>query len=79
MAARAVNGRFETFLRRRPGFKRAVRALYYGLNEAHDERPFLHPDTYAQLNARYRPYNERLATFLQTNGYPVGGWLSRTG
>lgn len=76
MAARAVNTRFETFLRNRPMLKRALRGLYYGVNEAQADRPILRPETYAALTAIYRPYNDQLYAWLQAHGYPISGWLA---
>lgn len=77
MAARAVNTRFETFLRNHPTLKRALRSLYYGINEAETERPVLRPETYARLAALYQPYNVQLRAYLTQHGYPVSGWLAR--
>jgi len=75
MGARAINDRFEKFLRNRLKFKRAVRRLYFIMNEDQASVPVLAPDTRAYLTQFYEPHNDQLRSFLHEHGYPIGGWL----
>ncbi len=75
MASRAINGRFETFLRRNLGIKRLLRTLYYAVNESQAEKPVLSPKAQEYLKNVYRPYNQELYRFLFEKGVPISGWL----
>jgi hypothetical protein len=73
--ALGVNDRFERVLRRYPGFKRRLRALYFRVNgrAAGSE---ISDEVRADLAARFREPNERLYQLLSSAGLPVPGWLA---
>jgi hypothetical protein len=70
------NDRLERMLRRHPGAKRRLRALYYLLNgrQAFEDVPAA---IRAELAARYEEPNARLAHQLEDAGIALPSWLAR--
>jgi hypothetical protein len=74
-AALVFNDRLERFLRRHPGFKRRLRAVYYRLN-GRATRESVSDAVRDELTASYREPNERLARQLRDAGVTdVPAWL----
>ena len=73
-----VNDRSERFLRRHHGLKQRLRALYYRFNGKADRSP-IGDDVRADLAARYREPNERLAEQLVATGIELPPWLQAAG
>ena len=73
--ARFINNRFETFFRRHPDIKRALRKVYYLSNEDQSEKPLLDNESRGYLEQYYHSYNVELYNFLSKHGYPIRGWL----
>jgi hypothetical protein len=72
------NDRLEHVLRRHPEAKRRLRSLYYRLNGQQAEEHI--PDAVrAELGARYREPNARLAVLLDEAGITRPGWLTSSG
>jgi hypothetical protein len=70
-----ANDRLERMLRRHPDFKRKLRAFYYRLNGRSTDEDI--PESVrAELAARYREPNARLAALLAPTGLELPAWLS---
>jgi hypothetical protein len=67
------NDRAERFLRKHMGFKRRLRALYYRVNG--QKAGPIPESARADLAARFREPNARLATAMQAAGIPLPAWL----
>jgi hypothetical protein len=63
-----VNKKFESFWRKNVGLKRTLRSLYKKVNAADKGRERMSEDDRHYLEDLYRPYNKRLAEFLQGKG-----------
>ena len=75
--ALAFNDRLERFLRRHPAMKRRLRAAYYRLN-GRAARESVSSVTEAELAARYREPNARLAEQLRDAGViDIPDWLGQ--
>jgi len=75
--ALSVNDRFERFLRRHPGMKRRVRAIYWRFN-GRAARGQVSDDVRRELGERFREPNERLAAQLRAAGLALPAWLSES-
>ena len=72
--ALAANDRFERILRRNPGAKRRIRAVYFRLNgQSADKR--VSDEVRAELAERFREPNRRLARQLASGGFSLPSWL----
>jgi Sulfotransferase domain len=76
--ALAGNDRLERLLRRHPGAKRRLRALYYRVNGRPAEEAVA-PAVRSELAARYEEPNARLATQLRAAGIALPAWLAAAG
>lgn len=76
--ALAANDRFEQILRRYPGVKRRMRALYFRVN-GRSAANRVSDATRAGLAARFREPNERLAGQLRSAGFSLPSWLADEG
>jgi hypothetical protein len=76
-AALAFNTRFEPFLRRHHGVKRAIRSAYFRINARPMREPITDEDV-ALLTERYREPNARLVEQLEAAGIADGlpAWLA---
>jgi Sulfotransferase domain len=75
--ALAANDRFERILRRYPGAKRRMRALYFRVN-GRSSGNRVGDDVRAELAQRFREPNERLADQLGSAGFALPSWLAGT-
>jgi hypothetical protein len=73
-----VNDRSERFLRRHHGLKQRMRALYFRFN-GKAEKAAVSDGVRAELAARYREPNERLAAQLVAAGVALPPWLQPAG
>jgi hypothetical protein len=72
--ALAANDRFERILRRYPGAKRRMRALYFRINgQSAGNR--VTDEVRAELTERFRAPNRRLAAQLASAGFSLPSWL----
>jgi len=78
--ALALNDRLERFLRRHYRLKDRMRSIYYRINGTAATRGALPDGVRAELEARYREPNARLAAQLRAMGCTDGpSWLETTG
>jgi hypothetical protein len=73
--ALGFNDRFERVLRRYPGMKRRLRALYFRVN-GRAPGSEIGDDVRAELAVRFRGPNERLYQLLSSAGLSVPDWLA---
>ena len=76
--ALAANDRFERILRRYPGVKRRMRAVYFRLN-GRSAAKRISDEVRADLAERFREPNRRLAAQLSSVGFPLPSWLEDVG
>lgn len=74
-AALAFNDRMERILRRMPGFKRGLRALYFRLNGNGRRAPDVSDAVLSDLSSRFAEPNRRLAALLDGAGIDRPAWL----
>jgi hypothetical protein len=65
----------ERWLRRVPGFKRRLRALYFRINGSQESGPPVTDATRAELARRFEEPNARLASLLDDAGLARPAWL----
>ena len=73
--ALAVNDRFERILRRYPGVKRRMRALYFRMN-GQPAGSRISNDVRRELADRFREPNQRLADQLRSAGFSLPSWVA---
>jgi hypothetical protein len=73
--ALSVNDRFERILRRYPGVKRRMRALYFKLN-GQPAGSHIGGDVRRDLAERFREPNQRLADQLRSAGFSLPSWVA---
>lgn len=73
--ALSVNDRFERILRRYPGLKRRMRAVYFRVN-GQPAGNRVSNDVRRELADRFREPNQRLADQLRSAGFPLPSWVA---